>query len=63
MYIHHSKSSTSLICKIFVCFSQNISEDTDISNFTGGSQAKYCYDAVWTLALALNKTVTGIPKV
>ncbi|XP_064388323.1 gamma-aminobutyric acid type B receptor subunit 2-like isoform X2 [Halichondria panicea] len=37
---------------------QNISEDTDISNFTGGSQAKYCYDAVWTLALALNKTVT-----
>ncbi|XP_064388320.1 gamma-aminobutyric acid type B receptor subunit 2-like [Halichondria panicea] len=37
---------------------QNISEDADISNFTRGSQAKYCYDAVWTLALALNKTVT-----
>ncbi len=42
-----------------MCFSQNISEDADISNFTRGSQAKYCYDAVWTLALALNKTVTG----
>ncbi|XP_064388319.1 gamma-aminobutyric acid type B receptor subunit 1-like isoform X2 [Halichondria panicea] len=37
---------------------QNTSENPDISSFICGSQAKYCYDAVWTLALALNKTVT-----
>ncbi len=42
-----------------IIINQSVSEDADISSFTRGSNALFCYDAVWTLALALNETGTG----